>query len=50
MNLEGIESLNYRVASAGLGGRIEVRVDSLKGPPLARCAWAVRAIGKFTRT
>ena len=35
MNLEGIESLNYRVASAGLGGRIEVRVDSLKGPPIS---------------
>ena len=35
MNLEGIESLNYRVASAGLGGRIEVRVDSLKGPPVS---------------
>ncbi len=32
MNLAGIESLNYRVASAGLGGRIEVRVDSLTGP------------------
>ena len=35
MNLEGIESLNYRVASAGLGGRIEVRVDSLRGPPIS---------------
>ena len=35
MNLAGIESLNYRVASAGLGGRIEVRVDSLKGPPIS---------------
>ena len=35
MNLEGIESLNYRVASGGLGGRIEVRVDSLRGPPIS---------------
>ncbi len=35
MNLAGIESLSYRVASAGLGGRIEVRVDSLKGPPIS---------------
>lgn len=31
VNLVGIESLRYRVASAGLGGRIEVRVDSLRG-------------------
>ena len=35
MNLQGIESLNYRVASAGIGGRIEVRVDSLRGPPIS---------------
>ncbi|NKB71086.1 MAG: carbohydrate-binding protein [Candidatus Latescibacteria bacterium] len=36
INLEGIEALNYRVASAGLGGWIEVRADAVDGPLLSR--------------
>lgn len=35
MNLTGIRFLSYRVASAGSGGRIEVRADSPEGPLLS---------------
>ena len=35
VNLAGIDSLSFRVASAGPGGRIEVRIDSETGPLLA---------------
>lgn len=32
MNLQNIDFVTYRIASAGSGGRIEVRVDSPQGP------------------
>jgi glucose/arabinose dehydrogenase/type 1 glutamine amidotransferase len=32
MNLSNIDAITYRVASGGLGGRIEVRVDAPDGP------------------
>ncbi|MGH8776289.1 MAG: ThuA domain-containing protein [Jiangellaceae bacterium] len=34
MNLAGIEAVTYRVASAGLGGRVEVHADAPDGPLL----------------
>ena len=37
-NLEGVEEFKFRVASPGPGGHIEVRLDSLKNPPVARAA------------
>jgi len=35
MNLAGIDEITYRVASGGLGGRIEVRVGSPDGPVIS---------------
>lgn len=35
MNLFGIDSLKYRVSSAGAGGTIEMRADAVDGPLLA---------------
>ncbi|MPZ95901.1 MAG: carbohydrate-binding protein [Propionibacteriales bacterium] len=35
MNLQNITSLNYRVASAGTGGRVEIHVDSPDGPVIS---------------
>ena len=37
-NLEGVEEFKFRVASPGPGGHIEVRLDSLNNPPVARAA------------
>ncbi|MGH3385206.1 MAG: ThuA domain-containing protein [Nocardioidaceae bacterium] len=35
MNLAGIDEVTYRVASGGLGGRVEVHVDSPDGPVIS---------------